>query len=120
MVGIIDTQLKDWRDDIDVIDGRRLVNPYTEFPEFDLYNKAFRLKMFGVCPKCGFGVQSLRDVASRKQSGRCEDFRCDFTFEYYDTALLNSDDPDDIVLDIVRKVLVCGEEEEDPTYRTEG
>ena len=111
MMGRIDTQLRDWRDDIKAIDGRRLVNPYKEFPEFDLYNKAFRLKMFGVCPKCGSGTQSLRDVVNRKQDGRCQDSKCDFTFEHYDTALRNVNDFDDIVLGIVRKVLACEQEE---------
>ncbi len=101
----IEDQFRTWRDEVDAIDGAYFVDPYVEFPEFDLYNKAFRLKNFGLCPKCGSGVQSLRDVANRKQDTRCEGSGCGFTSECYDTTLVGADDPDDIILDIVRTAL---------------
>lgn len=100
----IDNQFRDWQARLAEIDGARLVDPYVEFPEFDIYNKAFRLKMFGRCPKCGGDVTAERDLVNNKTFGGC--VTGDLEFSFSDTDMMAAADPDDIVLDIVREALV--------------
>ena len=99
----IESQLLAWRDTIDMIDGRRLVDPYKEFPEFDLYNKAFRLKRFGLCPLCGGGMRTWRCIPEFRTDAGCT--KCEFEFSVDDSALQVAEDVDDPIIEAVRSAL---------------
>ena len=103
MMGKIEEQLRAWRDVIDMIDGRRLVNPYEEFPEFNLYNKAWRLKCLGKCPSCGADVKMWRCSPERRTDVECP--ACDFKFTLHDDVMIRADDADDPIIEIVRQAL---------------
>lgn len=99
----IENQFQVWRDWIDAVDGRWLVNPYEAFPEFDLYNKAFRLKRFGKCPLCGAGVKVWRCIPEGRADVEC--MKCDFRFTLHDDALIHANDADDPIIETVRQAL---------------
>lgn len=102
-MGRIEGQLRDWRDQVDAVDGRRLVDPYVDFPEFDLYTKAFRLKRFGLCPLCGAGVRTWRCIPESRTDVGCT--KCEFEFSVYDHVLRRADDIDDPIIEAVRQAL---------------
>ncbi len=102
-MGRIEDRLRAWRDDIDEVDGRRLIDPYVEFPEFDLYNKAFRLKHFGKCPLCDAHLKALRSVSEMRQYIECAG--CEFNFSIGDSDVIAASDADDPIINVVRRAL---------------
>ena len=105
-MGRIEDQLRTWRNYIDADDGSRLIDPYKEFPEFDLYNKAFQLKHFGKCPLCDAIVKLLRSISEMRLYIECAE--CEFKFSIGDNDVIAANDADTPIIDVVRRALETG------------
>lgn len=76
--------------------------PAIDSAELALYAKAFRMKQFGLCPRCGEkSLVRWENPPCGLQEVACR--RCGWSFKYSDVDIIRAEDPDDIILEAARR-----------------